>query len=64
MKNLVKKIQCHPFLIIIIALLFSYPVNSFSQDQASQDKDLADSVAINMVNDFVIAVNTGEREAM
>jgi CubicO group peptidase (beta-lactamase class C family) len=63
MKNLVKKIQCYPSLVIMIIMLFSYPVNSFSQDQPSQ-KYLADSVAINMVNDFLIAVNAGEREEM
>jgi CubicO group peptidase (beta-lactamase class C family) len=64
MKSLFDKKQCYPLLIIIITLLFLYPANSFSQDEPSKNKDVADSVAINMVNDFIMAVNSGERKPM
>ena len=64
MKSIFNKNHFCPFFIIMITLLFLNSLNSFSQDKPSYDNNVADSVAINLVNDFIMAVNSGEREPM
>lgn len=56
--------QYHTIFIIAIAVLFMYPVKSFSHELEVRDNTLPDSAAYSIVNDFLIASNSGERDAM
>jgi CubicO group peptidase (beta-lactamase class C family) len=62
MKRILKRQHC---LILEIALiLLIYPVNSFSKDILFGDARAMDTVVSEIVNDFLSAVNAGERKTM
>ncbi len=63
MKRPFKK-RCYSILKVAVIVLFLYPVSSFSQDMTAGDKTTPDSVVSNLVNDFLIACNSGKRDDM
>ncbi len=62
MKSILKRQHC---LILERALiLFISPLDSFSKDILFEEAREQDTVASEMVNDFLAAVNSGERKTM
>jgi len=51
-------------LITATVALFIYPLNAFSNESTIQDNTPPDSIAISIVNDFLMASNSGDRNAM
>jgi CubicO group peptidase (beta-lactamase class C family) len=56
--------QIHSILITAVVALFTYPMNAFSNESTIQENIPPDSIATSIVNDFLKAVNSGERNAM
>ena len=63
MKKL-SKVQSPSILIILFAVLFMFSENSFPQNISERDEAIADSVISRTVNNFLNALNSGERDAM
>jgi len=62
MKRILKRQHCLIFEIALILLI--NPVNSFSKDILFGDAGVTDTVVSEIVNDFLSAVNAGERKTM
>lgn len=54
----------HRLILIIALILITIPLNSFSKDLLTGDAEETDPVESEMVNDFLVAVNSGERNNM
>jgi CubicO group peptidase (beta-lactamase class C family) len=63
MKKL-SKVQSPLILIILFAVLFMFSENSFPQNISERDEAIPDSVISRTVNNFLNALNSGERDAM
>jgi hypothetical protein len=58
------KVQSPSILIILFAVLFMFSENLFPQNISEGDEAIPDSVIHRTVNNFLKALNSGEREAM
>ncbi len=56
--------QFYSNLIIALVVLFMFPVKSYSHDMTVRNQAESDSVASRIVNDFLMASNSGKRDAM
>ena len=56
--------QFYSNLIIALVVLFMFPVKSYSHDMTVRNQAESDSVASRIVNDFLVASNSGKRDAM
>ena len=56
--------QFYSNLIIALVVLFMFPVRSYSHDMTVRNQAESDSVASRIVNDFLMASNSGKRDAM
>jgi CubicO group peptidase (beta-lactamase class C family) len=54
----------HRIILIITLILVTITIDSFSKDFLSGDAEETDPVVSEMVNDFLVAVNSGERNIM